>query len=72
MIGGKRREIGLGGFPSVTLARAREKRDAIEEGVDPVAERRAAQSALRAANSLSTGLVKCVLNPASNAVESIP
>jgi hypothetical protein len=37
--------MGLGGFPTVTLAQAREKareaRDKIERGVDPVAERQA-------------------------------
>ncbi len=52
MIGGKRRDMGLGGYPDVTLAQAREKaRDArakIEHGVDPIAERAAARSALAA------------------------
>lgn len=52
MVGGKRREIGLGGYPSVTLAQARDKaREAkltIEQGRDPVAERAAARSALAA------------------------
>ena len=42
--GGKRRDIGLGGFPAVSLAEARERatenRDAIAEGRDPVAEKR--------------------------------
>ena len=51
-IGGKRREIGLGAYPGVTLAQAREKarstREAIEQGRDPVAERIAARSALLA------------------------
>ena len=49
-IGGKRREIGLGGFPNVTLAqardRARDAKDAIRRGVDPVEERKAARAAL--------------------------
>ena len=44
-IDGRRRDIGLGGYPSVSLARAREKsaeyRDVIAEGRDPVAEKRA-------------------------------
>ena len=44
-IEGRRRDIGLGGFPSVSLARAREKatehRVAIAEGRDPVAEKHA-------------------------------
>ncbi|MBY6163105.1 integrase arm-type DNA-binding domain-containing protein [Mameliella alba] len=49
-VGGKRREIGLGGFPDVTLAqareRARETKDKIRQGIDPVEERKAAQAAL--------------------------
>ena len=44
-IDGRRRDIGLGGFPSVSLARAREKaaynRAAVAEGRDPLAERHA-------------------------------
>lgn len=50
MIGGKRRELGLGAFPDVTLAQAREAaratRQKIREGVDPAAEREAARRAL--------------------------
>jgi integrase len=56
-VGGKRRDIGLGGFPSVTLSGARESARAarlkIREGVDPVAERLAARSALAAARASS-------------------
>jgi len=44
-ITGKRRSIGLGGFPDVTLAQARDKaramREKIAEGIDPVEERQA-------------------------------
>jgi integrase len=51
VVGGKRRHMGLGGFPDVPLARAREKaRDAREEiskGIDPIAQRKAAISLLR-------------------------
>lgn len=51
-IGGKRRHLGLGGFPTVTLAMARElAREAylnIRNGVDPIEERKAAQAALTA------------------------
>lgn len=51
-IAGKRRDMGLGGFPDVPLAHAREKaRDArakIDSGIDPIAERAAARSALAA------------------------
>jgi hypothetical protein len=43
-MGGRRAEIGLGGFPTVTLAQAREKaraaRDKIERGIDPMASAR--------------------------------
>lgn len=53
LVGGKRREIGLGGYPDVTLAGAREKarelREKIQNGIDPVAERQAARNALAAA-----------------------
>jgi integrase len=63
LVGGKRREIGLGSYPTVTLAvareKAREKRDAIERGADPVADRRAAQSALRAANAAARTFRQC-------------
>lgn len=53
MVGGKRREMGLGGFPDVTLAGAKEAaraaRALIDQGIDPVAERQAKRSALAAA-----------------------
>jgi len=46
-VGEKRREIGLGSYPGVGVALAREKaqalRDKIGEGVDPVAERKQAR-----------------------------
>lgn len=52
-IGGKRRDVGLGGYPTVTLAQAREKareaRASIERGVDPVEDRKAARAALETA-----------------------
>ena len=52
-IGGRRRDMGLGGYPAVTLAMAREKareaRELIRKGIDPIEQQRAAQSALRAA-----------------------
>ena len=48
MVGTKRKDIGLGGYPGITLAmateRAREAKGAIREGVDPVAERKAKQT----------------------------
>jgi len=49
-VGGKRRNIGLGGFPDVTLAGAREKareyREMIERGIDPIEQRQAARQSL--------------------------
>lgn len=54
-VGAKRREIGLGGFPDVTLAqareRAREAKDQIRRGIDPVEERKAVKASLVAARS---------------------
>jgi integrase len=54
-VGAMRRDIGLGGFPAVTLSQAREKardaRDKIERGIDPVAERKAVKAALVLAQS---------------------
>ena len=50
--GARRREIGLGGYPSTSLAEARNKardtREAIGKGVDPVAEKQAQKAALLA------------------------
>jgi integrase len=52
VVGGRRRDIGLGGYPAVTLAhahqKAREARDLIARGLDPVAVKREARSALLA------------------------
>lgn len=51
-VAGKAREMGLGSYPTVTLAAAREKaraaRDLVEAGKDPIAERRAKKTALAA------------------------
>ena len=57
-INGRRRDIGLGGWPVVSLARARERafanRVAISEGRDPLAEkRRASMPTFRAAAALT-------------------
>ena len=53
LIAGARRDIGLGGYPQVSLAQAREaarsKRQMVCDGVDPILEKRAAVSAQRAA-----------------------
>ena len=57
MVGGRRREIGLGGFPEVSLAGAREAartaRAKIRDGIDPVEESKAKRSALVAARAAS-------------------
>jgi integrase len=63
MVGAKRREMGLGSYPSVSLASARdkgrEKRNLIEEGVDPLAARRAAKSALIATSASARTFRQC-------------
>jgi len=50
MIGSKRRDIGLGGYPDVPLAMAREKareaRKKIESGIDPIEERKDSRNKL--------------------------
>lgn len=52
MIAGKRRDMGLGGFPDVGLAAAREAarnaRAQVRDGVDPIEQARAKRSALAA------------------------
>jgi integrase len=51
-VGAKRRHIGLGGYPDVTLAgareRARETRDMIRQGIDPIEHKKATKAALAA------------------------
>lgn len=58
MVGAKRRHLGLGGFPDVPLAQAKERarkaRDEIATGVDPIAHKRAMASALRASQAAET------------------
>jgi integrase len=55
VIAGKRRELGLGGFPSVQIAaardRAREARDLVRQGIDPILVKKTASSALLAAQA---------------------
>lgn len=55
LVGSKRRDIGLGGFPDVPLAQAREKaremKEQIKQGIDPVEARKAARDELRAAQA---------------------
>ncbi len=53
MIGDKRRDMGLGGHPEISLADARalarQARQKIREGIDPIEQRKAAKSLLMAA-----------------------
>lgn len=53
-VGSRRREMGLGGYPDVTLSQAREQareiRRKIGMGIDPLEERRVQKNALRAAS----------------------
>lgn len=52
----RRSEVGLGGYPAVTLQQARDKarevREKIAQGIDPIAERKAARSALLASRAM--------------------
>ena len=54
-VNGKRKDMGLGGYPSVTLAqakeRAREARTKIAQGIDPILEAKSARSRLIAEQS---------------------
>lgn len=63
-ISGKRRDMGLGGFPDVTLAGAREKareaRAKADQGVDPIVQRQEARSALLANETSSMTFSACV------------
>lgn len=44
-VGGKRRDMGLDGYPDVPLAQARDK---LDEGIDPIQHRQELKSALAA------------------------
>lgn len=55
MVGGKRRSMGLGSYPGVSLSKAREAaasaREQIQAGIDPIAARKAAKGAILAAQA---------------------
>jgi len=57
MVGSRRRDMGLGGWPDVPLGeardRARQARRKIDEGVDPIEARKAAKTVLRDTPSFS-------------------
>lgn len=63
-VGAKRREIGLGAFPQVKLAeaiqKARDTRDKIAAGTDPVAEKREAAERLKAEQLAKRDFSWCV------------
>ncbi|GIX52087.1 tyrosine-type recombinase/integrase [Sphaerotilus sulfidivorans] len=63
VIGAKRREIGLGAYPAVTLAGAHEKARAvrlqIEQGIDPIAERRELKARLVAEQTEGMTFSQC-------------
>lgn len=63
MVGNRRRDMGLGGFPDVTLALAREKareaRELIRQGVDPIERQRTLASAMKAAAAAALTFDQC-------------
>lgn len=65
-MGNKRREMGLGGYPDVTLAGAREAarqaRAKIKAGIDPIDDGKAARSALAASRAKDVTFEKCALD----------
>lgn len=65
-IGDKRRDMGLGGFPDVTLATARDNarkaRALVKLGIDPIEEGRAVISRLKAAQSANKTFEECAID----------
>lgn len=64
VVGDLRREIGLGPFPDVTVAqareRAREARESIRQGIDPVEAKKATRAALAASQRRGMTFAKAV------------
>lgn len=64
VIAGRRRDIGLGGYPDVTLAQARQKASAVRQkvraGVDPLAERERQKREREAAEAERTRTFRAV------------
>jgi integrase len=62
-VAGRRRDIGIGAFPEVSLAAARrlaaDKRQQVREGIDPLAERHSAKLASRAAQAKALSFNEC-------------
>jgi len=63
VIGGKRRDMGMGSYPEVTLAKARDKareaRALVRQGIDPILRQQESQSALRAAMAEALTFREC-------------
>lgn len=63
VIAGRRRKMGLGGYPEVTLAQAKEyarvAREKIRSGIDPIDERKAARRSLAASRAKDVTFRKC-------------
>lgn len=63
MVGSQRRDIGLGGFPDVPLADARDKaraaRELIAQGIDPAEQKKANKAALMAAEAKTITFNEC-------------
>lgn len=62
-VGQKRRDMGLGGYPDVTLAMAREKaraaRELVGQGIDPILQRKQARSLLVAEQAAAKTFAQC-------------
>jgi integrase len=62
-VGGRRRDMGLGGYPAVTLAGARDAaraaRAKVKVGIDPIDEAKASRSALAAAGLAARTFEQC-------------
>ena len=63
MVGNRRRDMGLGGYPDVTLSQAREAareaRAKVRAGIDPIEEARANLSQLKAAQAAALTFEEC-------------
>lgn len=63
VIAGKRRDMGLGGYPAVTLAGARDAarvaRAKVKQGIDPIEEAKALRSAMEAARASAVTFEEC-------------
>ena len=62
-VGGKRHDIGLGPYPEVGIAKARERaaevKEKIRQGIDPIAEKRALHAALKADRGRTRTFEQC-------------